>query len=223
MKKGLGILLAVILVLGGGAWYFVSHSLDGMIKESIETSATASFGTKVTVGSLKTSIKDGTLTISSITVANPPGYKNSNAFTLNGIEAAVDYETYDIKRVIVDKPEIVIEEKGGGSNFSEIQANVEQSESASAQPAEGEEEPTIVIHHFRMNESRAAFESKSLDTYTDLKIDAVELNNIKGTPAEISSMIANAVINEVVAEAATELLKAKASEKMDSIFKRDKD
>jgi hypothetical protein len=74
-----------------------------------------------------------------------------------------------------------------------------------------------------MDESRAAFESKSFDTYSELEIDAVELSNVKGTPDEVASKIANAVISEVVAEAAREILKAKASEKMDSILGRDKD
>ena len=44
-----------------------------------------------------------------------------------------------------------------------------------------------------------------------------------GTPDEVASTIANAVINEVVAEAAREILKAKASEKIDSMLGRDKD
>jgi hypothetical protein len=223
MKKTLSIVLVLVIVIGGFGWYFVTHRMDGMIKEAIETSASASFGTAVSVGSLKTNIKEGSMTISSITVANPPGYKSRNAFTLNGIEAAVDYETYDIKRVVVDKPEIVIEEKGGGSNFSELLAGMEEGEPEPTETAEGEEPPTIVIHYFRMNESRAAFESKSFDTYSELEIDAVELSNVKGTPDEVASTIANAVINEVVAEAAREILKAKASEKMDSILGRDKD
>lgn len=223
MKKALGYVVVAILVVAVAGWYFVTHRLDGMIKDSIEQSASTAFGTEVTVGSLKTDIKNGSLTISGISVANPPGYKNDIAFSLNGIEAAVDYDTLEIKRVIVDKPEIVIEEKGGESNFSEILAGMEQQPSEPAATAEGAEEPVIVIHHFRMNESRAAFESESLNRYTDLEVDAIELRNVKGTPSEVGTVIAKEVIDEVVSEAAKELMKAKASEKMDSIFGRDQD
>ena len=122
MKKTLSIVLVVVLVIAGAAWYFVAYRLDGVIKAQIETSASASLGTEVSVGSLKTSLKEGSLTISKITVANPPGYNNKNAFTLNGIDAAVDFENFDIKRVVIDAPEIVIEEKGGETNFSELLA-----------------------------------------------------------------------------------------------------
>jgi hypothetical protein len=54
-----------------------------------------------------------------------------------------------------------------------------------------------------MNESRAAFESESLDRYSDLEVDAIELNNIKGTPSEVANVIATEIIQEVTREAAT--------------------
>lgn len=74
-----------------------------------------------------------------------------------------------------------------------------------------------------MNESRAAFESESMNRYSDLKIGAVELSNIEGTPAEVASAIANEVVSEVVSAAAVELLKAKASDKLNDILGRDRD
>lgn len=222
MKKVLVTILVLLLLLGIAAWYFVSFRLDGVIKQQIEQVGSQTLGTAVTVGSVTTDLKNGSLTISRITVANPPGYKNNNAFTLNGIEAAVDYKTLDIKRIIVDKPEIVIEEKNGASNFTELLAGMEDSpEPAPAE--EGAEQPVLVIHHFRMNESRASFESVSLDHYSDLKVKAIEVQNVKGTPAEVTEVISTKVVEEIVSAAAMELLKAKASEKIDEIFGRDKD
>ena len=231
MKKAITILLVLLLVVGGGVWYFVSFRMDSMIASNIETRASASLGTQVTVGTVITDVKGGKLTISNITIANPPGFKNKNAFSLNGIEAAVDYSSYEFKHVVIDKPDIVIEEMGGETNFSRMLAEIEkqgsepESEPGSDPAADGkeEEEPIIVIHHFRMNESRASFESESLDKYSNLEIDAIELSNIKGTPTEVSKVITRKIINEITKEAAVELLKAKASEKIDSIFGKDKD
>ena len=221
MKKALGIVLLVLLIIGGAVWYFTAFKLDGVIKQQIEQVGSNTLGTAVSVGSLKTDLKNGSVTISSITVANPPGYKNANAFSLNGIEAAVDFQTLEIKRVIIDQPEIVIEEKNGDSNFSELLANME-SQAAEPEPVtEGEEPPVIVIRHFRMNESRAAFESESLEHYSDLKIGDVELKNVQGTPTEVANVITEEVLEKVVSAAALELLKAKASEKIDDIFGRD--
>jgi len=225
MKKAISILLVLLLLVGGGVWYFVSFRMDSMIANNIETRASASLGTQVTVGTVKTDIKGGSLTISNITIANPPGFKNKNAFSLNDIEAAIDYSNYDIKRLVIDKPEIVIEELGGETNFSRMLAGIEKqdSEPEPDPAADGKEEPIIAIHHFRMNDSRASFESESLDKYSNLEIDAIELSNLKGTPSELSEIIFKKIINEITKEAAIELLKAKASEKIDSFFGKDKD
>jgi hypothetical protein len=231
MKKALGILLVLALVVGGVAWYFVSFKMDSMIEKTIEAHASASLGTMVTVGGVKSDIKGGSLSISNITIANPPGFKNKNAFSLNDIEAAIDYANFDIKRIVINNPEIVVEELGGKTNFDQIMAALNESSSSSEsepEPASEEakgakEEPIYVIHHFRMNESRASFESESLDRYSDLKVDAIELSNIKGTRTEVGKIIASKIVSEITKEAATELLKAKASEKISDIFGKKKD
>ena len=215
MKKFLVILVAILLIAGGGVWYFVSFRLDGMIEQQIEEIGSRSFGTRVSVGAVKTDIRNGSLQISGITVANPPGFRNPNAFSLNNIEAAVDYASRDIRRVVIERPEIVIEEMGGVTNFSKMLEELESQGSGSA-GASGDE-PVIFVRHFRMNESRAAFESKSFDRYTDLKVDAVELSDIRGTPTEVATVIAAEVLNEIVSEAATELLKAQARKQFEDV------
>lgn len=216
MKKLLGILALLLLIAGVAVWYFVSFRLDSVIEHRIEQAASQSLGTAVAVGGVKTSIRDGSLEISSITVANPPGYRNANAFSLNRVEAAVDFSNFDIRRVVIERPEIVIEEMGGETNVSRMLAELERREGGPP-PVEGREDPVIVIRHFRMNESRAAFESESLDRYSDLEIDAVELNDVRGTPDEVAKVIAAAVLGKIVKEAATELLKAEARKKLDDV------
>jgi hypothetical protein len=232
MKKALILLVGLVVVVGGAAWYFVAFEMDATIEKTIEKHASASLGTLVSVGSVKSDIKAGSLSISNITIANPPGYKNKNAFSLNDIEAAVDYANFDIKRIVINNPEIVIEEMGGKTNFDQILAAINQdgsSSEADAEPAqatedeEAEEEQIYVIRNFRMNESRASFESESFDRYSNLEVDAIEIRDIKGTRSEVSKIIASEVISEITKEAATEILKAKASDKISDIFGKDKD
>ena len=215
MKKFLLVLVAILLIVGVGVWYFVSFRLDGMIEQQIEEIGSRSFGTRVSVGAVKTDIRNGSLQISEITVANPPGFRNPTAFSLNNIEAAVDYSSRDIRRVVIEKPEIVIEEMGGETNFSKMLEELESQDSASADS--GGDEPVIFVRHFRMNESRAAFESESLDRYTDVEVDAVELRDIRGTPSEVAKVIAAEVLNEIVSDAATELLKAQARKQFEDV------
>jgi hypothetical protein len=215
VKKFLLVLVAILLIVGVGVWYFVSFRLDGMIEQQIEEIGSRSFGTRVSVGAVKTDIRNGSLQISEITVANPPGFRNPTAFSLNNIEAAVDYSSRDIRRVVIEKPEIVIEEMGGETNFSKMLEELESQDSGSADSAG--DEPVIFVRHFRMNESRAAFESESLDRYTDVEVDAVELRDIRGTPSEVAKVIAAEVLNEIVSDAATELLKAQARKQFEDV------
>jgi hypothetical protein len=218
MKKVLLVLLVLAAVVGGAVWYFTTYKMDAMIEQQVEKAGAASFGTPVSVGKVETNIKDGSLRISDITVANPSGFNNKNAFTLSGIEAAVDYSTWDIKRVFIEKPQIVIEEKDGSTNFNVMLDRLNQGEKVPVETTpEGVEEPVITIHHFRMNESTAAFESKSMDRYSDLSIDEVEMTNLTGTPSELATIIATEVLNEVTKEAATEMLKAQARKKYDDV------
>ncbi len=220
MNKATASLLVIILLVGGVTWYYVNFRLDGAIANGIEEAGSAALGTSVRVGDVKTSIRDGSLSISSITVANPPGYNNKFAINFKSIEAALDYDSFDIKRVIIDNPEVVIEEKGGQTNFSDLLANIKSGKSEPAAEAKSEkgtdsDAKTIVIRHFRMNQTRASFESESLDRYSDLKVDGIEMNNISGTPAEVANLIATGIIQEVAAEAAIEMLKAKLRKKFD--------
>lgn len=217
MKKALIVILVLLVLVAGGVWYFVSFRLDGLIQQKIEQAGTTSLGTRVSVGKVKTDIRDGSLSISNITVANPPGFKNEKAFSLDNIEAAVDYGNLDVKRIVIDKPEILIEEAGGQTNFDRMLKELDSMDSGNATQESGKPEPVIVIHHFRMNGSRAAFESESLGRYSDVEIDAVELNDLKGTPTELAKAIATKVVSEVAADAATELLKAQARKKFGDV------
>jgi hypothetical protein len=108
----------------------------------------------------------------------------------------------------------VIEEADGETNFSKMLQELESTESS---PPTGKPEPEIVIRHFRMNESRAAFESKSLGRYSDVKVDSIELNDVRGTPTEVARQIASEVLSQVASDAATEVLKAQARKKFGDV------
>ena len=218
MKKVLGVILLIALVAGVGVWYFVSFHLDNMIRQRIEQVAGRSLDTRVSVGTVVTDIRNGSLTISDIVVANPPGFRNPNALTLKGIEAAIDYDTLDIRRLVIEQPEVVIEEIDEVTNVALLLEAVENEPAPT--PAEEAGEPVLVIHHFRMNASRAAFESASLERYTDFELDAVELRDVRGTPREVGQQIARGILEEAVSAAALQMLKEAASEKIDEAAKK---
>ena len=214
----------IVLVAVAAAWYFITYRLDGVVETQIEKAATLALGTHVEVGGVKTDLRNGTLSVAKITVANPPGFENPYAVQLNSVQAAVDYDELEIKRVVVENPEFVIEEAGGQTNFGEMLKMLEASPGAGAEEGAdegaGEErkpEPVIVIRHFRINETRAAFDSRSLDRFTDVKVDAIEMNNLRGTPSELAEQIGRKVVGELSSEAAAALLKAEAKKKLGDV------
>jgi len=216
MRKVFLTLGVIILVAVAAAWYFITFRVDGMIESRMERAATEALGSKVEVGGVHTNLRDGTLTVDSITVANPPGFENPYAVKLNAVEASVDYESREIKRVVIENPEFIIEEAGGLTNFGQMMKALESDSEPAASESSGRE-PVITIRHFRINKTRAAFESRSLDKYTDVKVDAIEMNNLEGTPSELADLIARKVVGELSSEAGMALLKAQAGKQIDKM------
>lgn len=210
MRKLFMTLGLIMLVGAGAAWYFVSVRMDSMIESRLERVATHSLGNHVEVGGVETDLRKGTLSVREITVANPPGYKNPYAMRFSEVEASVDYDNLEIKRLVIDKPEFLIEELGGTTNFQQMLDALEAGESVvpAADPAKPEAE--IVIRHFRIDGARAGFESSSLNRYTDLQVDSIEMNDLKGTPTELANLIAKEVLRELSSEAGMALLEAQA-------------
>ena len=206
----------IILLAAGAAWYFITFRIDGVIESRMERAASTALGSRVEVGGVKTDLRNGSMTVERITVANPPGFENPYAVQLNSVEAAVDYQALEVKRVVIENPEFIIEEAGGMTNFGQMMKALEAApEPQAAEPAG--KEPVIVIRHFRINKTRAAFESRSLDKYTDVEVDAIEMNNLEGTPSELAEVIAKEVIGELSSEAGAALLKAQAGKQLDKL------
>jgi len=213
MRK-LSMILGLIMLVGGGAaWYFVTVRLDSMIESRVERAATASMGSHVEVGGVETDLRKGTLTVREISIANPPGYKNPYAMRFNGVEAAVDYDNLEIKRLVIDQPEFLIEELGGTTNFQQMLDALDAGESVIPAADPSKPEPEIVIRHFRIDGARAGFESTSLNRYTDLNVDAIEMNDLRGTPTELANQIGREVLRELSSEAKMALLEAQARKK----------
>lgn len=225
MRKVFFTLGAIVVVAAGVALYFIIFRFDSVLESRIERAATTAMGSHVEVHGVKTSLRNGTLTVEQISVANPPGFENPYAARFNGVEAAVDYQQREIKRLVIDRPEFLIEEADGETNFGQLLRALEAGGDSGTPAAEGgaEEdaedgadegaaggEPEIVVRHFRINATRAAFESRSLERYSDVEVDAIEMNDLRGTPSELAEQIARVVVAEISSEAATEMLKAKA-------------
>jgi uncharacterized protein involved in outer membrane biogenesis len=216
MKKTFYTLGFIVLISVAAGLYFLTFRFDGVVETRIERAATIALGSRVEVGGVKTNLRKGTLSVERISVANPAGFDNPYAVQLNAVEAAVDYEGLEIKQIVIENPEFFVEEKDGKTNFDQILKALD----AEFQGSTGEpqtKQPVIVIRHLRIDETRAAFESETSDKYSDISIDAIEMNNLSGTPSELAHLIARKVVTEISSEVATEVSRTKTMKPVDDV------
>ncbi len=119
MKKPVITVAVVLVVAAGLGWNFLSN-LDRYVAKTIEVEGTRAMGTEVRVANVSIQLRNGTASISGLTIANPEGYTHPYAFELNEISVEIDYDTLEVVRIHVQEPKIVAEAKGLDTNFSDI-------------------------------------------------------------------------------------------------------
>ncbi len=121
---------AILIVAAVGAVLFLVSNLDSLVKTAIETVGSKVAGVPVTVEAVKISLRNGSGTITGLSVANPPGFTTPTAITLGELSLAIDTASVTsnpvvIKDIVVAAPAVTYEiGKDGGSNITAIQNNV---------------------------------------------------------------------------------------------------
>jgi len=194
MKKFL-IALAILAAIVGIGLFALSGKIDGIIKETIETEGSAALGTKVSLESVITDLKQGRAKLSNLTIANPSGYQADNAIELSSLSASVDYTNKIIESIEIHQPIINAEQKGQRNNFKDLLDNMPNDET---HEAESEADDTIITI------KQLALRKATVNLLTsDLKIanqeiklgnssfvmDDFVLSNLNGTVTEISDTI----------------------------------
>ena len=132
---------AILLVLAGGAWWLF-HSIDWLVKSTIESRGPLITGTTVTLSSVRVSTSDGRGTLSGFEVGNPPGFSSPYSLRAMTISVAIDPATITsdlpvIKDIVIVAPDVVYENNGKGSNLEAIQRNIDAAVRADAQAEKG--------------------------------------------------------------------------------------
>lgn len=124
MKKALAALLA--LTIAGTAWLYFHR--DSFVGGAIRTYGPAMLGVGVRLRSSTIDVAHQAIELSGLKIENPAGYKNKYLLQLEKIRVKVDISTLPqqvlyIPEIILERPEIHFEKKGGVSNFDVLQKN----------------------------------------------------------------------------------------------------
>lgn len=245
MKKLLIIILVIVGLIAGGAWYLFGNA-GNFIKEQIEKQGSSYLGTKVSVFNVDLSFSDARLTISDIDVENPTGFSNSDAFSIETIVVdlgQVSSEPYVVQEVSLSAPEILYEvDASGNGNLLALKENLTRNLPKGEEPTETQESganPLVIVENVTISKVRLKLNFEQLET-GDLEIEQkayeVELPTFSagsvgkpnGLPADqVGGEIVSKMLDNIIAQAkeeakkrAREALKEKAKEKLDEEKKK---
>lgn len=128
MKKIAVVLLLIVAVIGG-ALYWLSGNIDGLLKNAIANYGSAMTQAKVSVGAVKIAAADGKGTISNLAIGNPAGFNTAYALKVARIDIEIDLASVTkdvilIRRIAVIAPDLIYEKGGTMTNFDAIQKNI---------------------------------------------------------------------------------------------------
>lgn len=129
MKKWLlGAAALVLLVFGGAGWWLYGN-LDAVVKRAITHYGSQMTQASVTVDAVELRSADGGGTVRGLVVGNPAGFSSSHALKVAVIEVAVDLRTVRdpvvvIKCIVIESPDLIYEKGAAMTNFEAIQKNI---------------------------------------------------------------------------------------------------
>lgn len=238
--KRIGIAVIVLAAALGGGWW-VLNQLGRIVERGVETVGPTVTGTDVSLGGARISIFSGAGSLRRLSVANPKGYSDAEAFHLGEIAVAVDVAsvTADVIRIrslVVDGPRLVAEfNAAGGSNLKTIldhaQAAARGGSAAQKQPP-GEAQRKLIIDEFRFLNAEVRVLAPSYDLDKTLRLGPIQLKGLGAkqggaAAADIANQMLRPVVDAAVRAAMQEYLRAqrgrieqKAKDKLlDKLFK----
>ncbi|WP_439134926.1 hypothetical protein [Pseudomaricurvus sp.] len=216
------LVVAVIAVLAVVVVLFLQN-IDQLIKSVVEDSGSDVLGTEVRLESSKITLKEGRGALHNLTIANPPGFSNDNAFSLGDISLGIDLKSLGgdvivLNEVLVSDAKLLVEEKDlTNINLQTLLNNVKQntaSGNTAKQPVE--EKPSEPAEDVKLAIEKFTLQGISMRIVTEqwgertLTMPPIQLNNIGSrdnglTPDEMTQAILKPVLAKVQKEAEDEL------------------
>jgi len=208
MRKTLLIGVAILVVVLGGAAFWLFSSLDSIVKAAIEKYGSEIVQVTVSVGNVKLSPTDGKGAISGLRVSNPKGFRTPHAVTVGTIELAIDpasiaRDVVTIRNIAIVSPRISYEAGSGDkSNFDVIQRNVDHSLGKGSKDKSSQGKKMIVEHlsirDIKVTYSPILLEGKGFE----ISLPDIELRDIgkaKGgvTSGELAKNVTDALMTRM--------------------------
>jgi hypothetical protein len=131
MKKWILIGIAVLIIVVGGAVFFLVSSLDSLIVAGVEKYGSEITKAQVRLKEAKISITSGEGALRGLSVGNTSGFKTEFALRIGEVSVSLDTATITqspvvIKKIVVASPEVIYELGKGGKQHRRYPAKRER-------------------------------------------------------------------------------------------------
>ena len=226
MKKGLGIIVVLVLLVSGGAWYMLTGVGD-FIRTQIEQQGSKYLSTTVSVFKVDLALTEGRMNISDLDIKNPKGFSKEDAFSVDMITldlGEVVSEPYVIQTINIDAPEILYEvDKDGKGNLivlkNNLAASLPNTKDKSVPASQDVANPSVIVENITVSNVRLRLNFEKLPT-GDLNLDtktyevtlptfnAGPLGQPNGMPADqLGIAVVNAMLDNIITAAKSEMKK----------------
>jgi hypothetical protein len=237
MKKTVFAIIIILVIAFAGTVYYVLSNLDAIVKAAIESYGSDAVKTSVRAENVAIRLPEGAATIEGLTIANPDGFATPLAFSLGEITVDINLEktsqsliAIDVIRVIA--PEVFYEinaEREGSLNV--LKDNLDTGgdgaadTSADTDASGAGDSASIMLDIARFEFRDAGLQAMVVPLNNksyDIKLPALVLTDMKGTPEQISRQLLDRLIEHVKNEIHKQGLdqelaeiKARAQQKVD--------
>lgn len=210
--KRLILLAALLIIVAAGLIVFALTRIDAIFKAGVEKGGTWAMGVQTTLASADVQLTQGSVSMSGLTVANPPGYKSDKFLGLGSGSIQVALPTID--KPVIEVPSLKLadirvnlEKAGGKANYKVILDNLAKLKGSSTQPASPGSEKKFIIHEVEIKNVTVHVDLLPLGvggavgalTQVDVPIEEIKLKNVGtasgGLPAaDLAMVIVKAVL-----------------------------
>lgn len=200
-------LLALVVVLGGGAWWLYT-SLDRVVASGIRTYGPDIAGVSVKLAGVRIQPADGAAAVRGLDIGNPKGFKTERALSVAHVSMKLDVASLTkdvvlVHEISIEQPDVTYEYAGGRSNLDAIQQHVEayiaEKSGTRGQPRSTGPEKKLIIENLYIKGARAhvsadMLQGKALTVpLTDMHMVDIGKKTNGVTPAEAAKQVVGAL------------------------------
>lgn len=192
------VLVVLVLVIAVGL--IIYFNLNGIIKRTVETQATASLSVPTTLGSANLSLFGGSLGLNDLDIGSPKGFSAPQLLTLDDASVKVSYgqlrsDPVRIEHIELKSPKLVVEHAGGKFNIQALMDQIPPSESETLK---------LIIDNLKVSNAQVVFIPGDIPGLSNLAkefvipIPDVDLKNIGTGDGNQNGVAIKQVVMQVV-------------------------